>query len=155
MLAYELSTMVSLKLHVIDNIKTRMKKHLKDVASRGGTWSNFTFLSEDPEVQDAVIEWLRKEGFAVILKEDNAINVSWDRILENRNIENRLKIAISRARRRKCKSIPFIPEIMDKDEDLLAVFSRYRDLGYCISYDQETREATIRLPIIEVSHDTF
>lgn len=155
MLAYELSTMVSLKLHVIDNIKTRMKKHLKDVASRGGTWSNFTFLSEDPEVQDAVIEWLRKEGFAVILKEDNAINVSWDRILENRNIENRLKIAISRARRRKCKSTPFIPEIMDKDEDLLAVFSRYRDLGYCISYDQETREATIRLPIIEVSHDTF
>lgn len=155
MLAYELSTMVSLKLHVIDNIKTRMKKHLKDVASRGGTWSNFTFLSEDPEVQDAVIEWLRKEGFAVILKEDNAINVSWDRILENRNIENRLKIAISRARRRKCKSIPFIPEIMDKDEDLLVVFSRYRDLGYCISYDQETREATIRLPIIEVSHDTF
>ncbi len=155
MLAYELSTMVSLKLHVIDNIKTRMKKHLKDVASRGGTWSNFTFLSEDPEVQDAVIEWLRKEGFTVILKEDNAINVSWDRILENRNIENRLKIAISRARRRKCKSIPFIPEIMDKDEDLLAVFSRYRDLGYCISYDQETREATIRLPIIEVSHDTF
>ena len=139
---------------VIAYMKVRITEHLEDIASRGALSETFTFLSHDVVIQNAITDWLRREGFIVYDKapvglsvmKKNQINIEWGKVpfdKSNWEVYDRLASSIETAKRDRRTFLQFSLEPWDEDEDVQGAFRRLRAAGNSIKYDNVFREGFI------------